>query len=219
MKVLVTAGPTREAIDPVRFISNRSSGKMGYAVAATAARRGHEVCLISGPVAIQLPEGIGSITRVVSASEMLAAVHSNLGWCDALVMSAAVADMRPVETSPGKIKKDGSSRTLTLEPTEDILLSVAPLKRDRVFVGFAAETEMLEENARSKLETKGLDLIVANDVSAEDAGFEVDTNRVTLIARDGSIEKSGLQSKLEIAERIVQWIEDCTSSRRCQSSF
>jgi phosphopantothenoylcysteine decarboxylase/phosphopantothenate--cysteine ligase len=218
MKLLVTAGPTREAIDPVRFISNRSSGKMGYAVASAAAGKGHEVRLISGPAAIEVPEGISIVTRVVSATEMLAAVHANVDWCDALVMSAAVADMRPAETSSSKIKKDGSTRILKLEPTEDILLSIAPLKHDRVFVGFAAETERLEENARQKLEAKGLDLIIANDVSATDAGFEVDTNRVSLIERNGSIEKWGLQSKSEIADRIVKWLEDYISSRRCQSS-
>jgi phosphopantothenoylcysteine decarboxylase/phosphopantothenate--cysteine ligase len=149
---------------------------------------------------------------------MLASVHANVDWCDALVMSAAVADMRPAETSSSKIKKDGSTRTLKLEPTEDILLSIASLKHDRVFVGFAAETERLEENARQKLEAKGLDLIVANDVSATDAGFEVDTNRVSLIERNGSVEKWGLQSKSEIADRIVKWIEDYISSRRSQSS-
>lgn len=211
MKLLVTAGPTREALDTVRFISNRSSGKMGYAVASMGLQRGHEVRLISGPVALDPPEGLDRVDRVVSASDMLEAVHANIEWCDSLVMSAAVADMRPVEVASSKIKKSGFSMMLQLEPTDDILMSIAPLKGSRVFVGFAAETERLEENARNKLAAKNLDLIFANDVSAQDAGFEVDTNRVSCVASDGSVKRWGLMSKLEIADRIVRRIEDLLS--------
>ena len=205
MKVLVTAGPTREAIDPVRFVSNRSSGKMGYAIAQAARDAGHTVRLISGPVALPPPADI-SLVRVTSAADMLAAVEQNLAWCDWLVMAAAVADWRPKQASPIKLKKREMNPVLELEANPDILASVKPLKGKRTFIGFAAETGDPEVEARRKLAVKGLDMIVANDVSQPDAGFEVDTNRVRLITPD-SDQSLPLMSKLETARRIIDWAE------------
>lgn len=205
MRVLVTAGPTREALDPVRFLSNRSTGKMGYAIASVAAGRGHEVRLVSGPVALEAPERVERIS-VVSAAEMLDAVLADFGWCDVLVMSAAVADWRPKVVAADKLKKADMSGTLELERTEDILKAVAELKQDQVVVGFAAETEDLLAEARRKLEAKRLDLIVANDVSRPDAGFGVDTNAVTLVTASGA-DALPLMSKREVAKRLLQWVE------------
>ena len=205
MKLLVTAGPTREPLDPVRFLSNRSSGKMGYAVAAVAKSRGHEVILISGPVAIEPPDV--KVIQVTTAEEMLVAVDKNIEWCDALVMAAAVADWRPAVVSKRKIKKTDAAPVLYLERTPDILRQVSARKGNRLFVGFAAETENLEEEAKRKLQEKGLDLIVANDVSASDAGFEVDNNRVVLLSAGAKPEALPLMPKREVAERIVSWIE------------
>ncbi len=205
MRILVTAGPTREFLDPVRFLSNRSTGKMGYAVASRAAARGHEVVLVSGPVALAEPDGV-RVVPVVSARDLLAAVEGNLPACDALVMTAAVADWRPAEVSPVKLKKRTMRATLELMPNPDILKTIRPLKENRIFVGFAAETNDVLEEARGKLERKGLDLIVANDVTQPGAGFEVDTNRVTFVTKDG-ITPYPLQSKLDVADRILDWIE------------
>lgn len=207
MRFLVTAGPTHEPIDPVRFISNRSSGKMGYAVARSAVRRGHEVVLVSGPVGLAPVENADMI-RVTTAEQMLAAVRNRVGWCDALIMAAAVADWRPRHVEQNKIKKRGAPITLQLEPAPDILLSVLPVKGGRIFVGFAAETENVEKEAARKLADKGLDLIVANDVGQPDSGFEVDTNRVTLISADGRLEALPLMSKDKVADRIVVWVEE-----------
>lgn len=206
MKVLVTAGPTQEAIDPVRFISNRSSGKMGYALARVAADRGHEVRLISGPVSLQPPNGVG-VTPVVSAQDMLAAVERNLDWCDVLIMCAAVADWRPRNPAAGKLKKGGGAPTLELEPTPDILRRVAPRKGGRIFVGFAAETEDPESEARRKLREKSLDLIVANDVARPDSGFGADTNKVVLFSRDGGKHDLPVMSKQEVARHVMEWVE------------
>lgn len=205
MRLLVTAGPTREPIDPVRFLSNRSSGRMGYAIAAAAARRGHAVTLISGPVALPAPDGV-RVRGVQTAAEMLAAVRAELGACDALVMAAAVADWRPRQVGVQKLKKQAGAPVLELEPTADILLALRPEKGRRLFVGFAAETENLLAEARRKLTAKGLDLIVANDVSQPDAGFEVATNRVTLIPAIGPPDPWPLMPKTEIAERLVEWL-------------
>jgi phosphopantothenoylcysteine decarboxylase/phosphopantothenate--cysteine ligase len=207
MKILVTAGPTREPLDPVRFISNRSSGKMGYAVASAAAARGHGVTLISGPVALQPPAGV-VVIRVVTAEEMRRAVRRKLRWCDALVMAAAVADWRPARAAARKIKKQSRmALALRLVPTVDILCDVRPLKGRRLVVGFAAETGAPAERARRKLKEKGLDLIVANDVSRPDAGFDTDTNRVILLTPDGVRADWPLMSKAEAAGRLVRWLE------------
>lgn len=205
MKILVTAGPTREPLDPVRFLSNRSSGKMGYAVAAAAKSRGHEVILISGPVAIEPPDV--DVIHVTTAEEMFETVDSNIEWCDALVMAAAVADWRPALISNRKIKKADATPVIYLERTPDILKRVFPKKGKKLYIGFAAETENLEDEAKRKLQDKGLDLIVANDVSASDAGFEVDTNRVVLLSGADKPEALPLMPKQQVAERIVGWIE------------
>ena len=206
MRLLVTAGPTREPIDPVRFISNPSTGKMGYAIARAGATRGHEVLLVSGPVSVAQPAGI-RILKITTAAQMHEAVLANITWCDALVMAAAVADWRPQTTSNHKLKKSSMPAVLPIEKTPDILESVRDLKAHRLYIGFAAETENLVSEARRKLEQKGLDLIVANDVGKDDSGFESDTNRVTFLAPDGSIEELPLMSKADVAERIVDWMD------------
>jgi phosphopantothenoylcysteine decarboxylase/phosphopantothenate--cysteine ligase len=204
-RVVVSAGGTREAIDPVRFIGNHASGKMGYALALAARDRGAQVTLVTAPTS--LPDPVGVDTRhVASATEMRDAVLSASEGADTLVMAAAVADYRPLETSTQKIKKTGDDLTLQLGRTPDILAAVARLRESgrgpQVMVGFAAETEDLLANAREKLHRKGLDLIAANDVSAADAGFAVDTNRVTLLSADGSVEALPLMAKEEVAHEI-----------------
>ncbi|MBU0716381.1 MAG: phosphopantothenoylcysteine decarboxylase [Verrucomicrobia bacterium] len=215
MRILITAGPTREAIDPVRFLSNRSSGKMGYALARVAVRRGHVVTLISGPVALRPPPKV-SFVAVTTADEMLAAVKRYLSQCDALIMAAAVADWRPRRVSAQKIKKATGYRLLCLEPTPDILKQLRSKKGRRVFIGFAAETERLLTGARRKLAEKGLDLVVANDVSRRDAGFEVDTNRVTLLEAGGGVRVLPLMTKMKVAARILDWLE-APARRGCAS--
>jgi phosphopantothenoylcysteine decarboxylase/phosphopantothenate--cysteine ligase len=200
-RVLITAGPTQEAVDPVRFLSNRSSGKMGYAVVEAALERGAAVTLISGPVSIDPPKGVRTIS-VRSAAEMYEAVKDNLDDATIVVMAAAVADYRPSNTHRQKIKKNGDAIVLTLEPTDDILAAVGGTKGSRIVIGFAAETENLIENAKKKLNEKGADLIVANDVSASDSGFDVDTNRITLVSPEG-VDELPLMSKQDAAARIV----------------
>jgi phosphopantothenoylcysteine decarboxylase/phosphopantothenate--cysteine ligase len=202
--VLVTAGPTYEAIDPVRGITNRSSGKMGYAIAEAALARGAHVTLITGPVALAPPEQANTI-RVRSAAEMYRAVMNDLDSATIVVMAAAVADYRPVVAADQKIKKSGSSLTIELERTEDILEAVGRVKGSRVLIGFAAETENVVTNARKKLEEKRADLIVANDVSSPEAGFDVETNRVTLISSSGASEWP-LLTKREAADRLFDAI-------------
>jgi len=203
-RVVVSAGGTREAIDPVRFISNRSSGKMGYALALAARDRGAQVTLVT---AASLPDPAGVKTaHVESAAEMRDAILAASDGADALVMAAAVADYRPVEAAAQKIKKTEDRLTLQLTRTADILAEVARLREagrgPKVTVGFAAETQDLLANAREKLQRKQLDLMVANDISAADAGFAVDTNRVTLLSCDGSVEALPLMSKEEVAHEI-----------------
>jgi phosphopantothenoylcysteine decarboxylase/phosphopantothenate--cysteine ligase len=199
--VLITAGPTYEAIDPVRGITNRSSGRMGYAIAEAALKRGAQVKLISGPVSIAPPDGLETI-QVKSAEEMHNAVMANLTDATIVVMAAAVADYRPVFIADQKIKKNNGNLLLELERTTDILAAVGRLKDSRVLIGFAAETQNVEANARKKLQEKNADMIVANDVSAKDAGFDVETNRVTFISKDWKKELP-LLSKLEVADEIL----------------
>lgn len=213
-RVVVTAGGTREAIDPVRYITNHSSGKMGYAVAEAARDRGASVTLISA-AALPAPPGM-EMVAVDSVAEMHQAVVAAVTQADVLVMSAAVADFRPAAASSQKIKKQGDTDGLTLHLTRtiDILADVARRKAEgsgpKITVGFAAETENLLANAQGKLERKKLDLIVANDVTAANAGFKVDTNQVTLLARDGSVEALPLLSKAavadEILDRVAGWL-------------
>jgi phosphopantothenoylcysteine decarboxylase/phosphopantothenate--cysteine ligase len=182
-RFLVTAGPTREALDPVRFISNRSSGKMGYALASEARRRGAIVTLISGPTALARPWGV-ELLPVISAAEMAGAVKGKIAKCDVLVMVAAVADFRPKQEKKKKIKKENGVIQIDWERTEDILASLAKTHQRIIKVGFAAETENPVDSARSKLIKKKLDLVVANDVTESGSGFEVDTNKVYLVDKD-----------------------------------
>jgi phosphopantothenoylcysteine decarboxylase/phosphopantothenate--cysteine ligase len=197
--IVVTAGGTQEFIDPVRVITNRSSGKMGYALAEAARDRGAKVTLITGPTLLTRPVGVDAID-VCSAEEMLQAVRSAISEADVLVMAAAVADYRPRSKAKGKIKKEDAGLTLELERTPDILGEV---KGNFIRVGFAAESENLVENATRKLRQKKLDLIVANDVTAKGSGFGVDSNRVTIIGKDGKAESLPLLSKREVADRVL----------------
>lgn len=206
MRILITAGPTRERIDPVRFISNHSSGKMGYALAGAALARGHEVVLVSGPVNIDPPKG-ADVTHVESADEMLAAVMAKFPSCGMAIMAAAVADYRPKSASPLKIKKTADSLTLELERTQDILAKLGAMKRpEQVLVGFAAETDHLVDNALKKLHGKNLDWIVANEVGGKEGGFGSDSNAVTIISKNGARTTIPLQSKRSVAERILDAI-------------
>jgi phosphopantothenoylcysteine decarboxylase / phosphopantothenate---cysteine ligase len=200
--ILVTAGPTREALDPVRFLTNRSSGKMGYAVAEAAVRRGAKVILVSGPTDLRVPEGIDWVP-VNTAEEMRAAVLDRAPEATVVVMAAAVADYRPAATNATKLKRGESALMLQLEPTPDILGQLGREKGSRILIGFAAETDRLAENARAKLARKGADMIVANDVTQEGAGFDGDTNIVTLFLRDGRDIALPKMSKLEVANRIL----------------
>ena len=200
--LLVTAGPTCEDIDPVRFLSNRSSGKMGYAVAEAAARRGAQVVLVSGPTALEAPEGVQRVS-VRTAEEMHRAVQERFKSCSIAIFAAAVADYRPAEPLAQKMKKNKDALTVRLEPTPDILEDLAREKGERLIVGFAAETQNVAENARKKLAAKNADMIVANDVTAEGAGFDGDTNIVTLFSCDGRDLALPKMSKPEVAQRIL----------------
>ena len=211
--VLVTAGPTREDIDPVRFISNHSSGKMGYALAVEAQRRGARVILVSGPVSLAPPPGIDLVT-VESAAEMREAVMARAGGCTMIIKAAAVADYRPLVRERAKIKKRTEDLTLHLVKNPDILAELGRLAERPFLVGFAAETDNLEAGAAKKLEEKNLDMIVANDVSQPDAGFNVDTNRARLLFRDGRTVECPLMSKNELAAVILDYITAECSCRR-----
>ena len=200
--VLITAGPTCEDLDPVRYLTNRSSGKMGYAVAEATARRGAKTILISGPTSLETPNGVQRID-VRTAEEMLRAVNENFEKATIAIFAAAVADYRPAKSFDQKIKREKEPLTITLEPNADILATVAKNKGNRLVVGFAAETERVAENARKKLTAKNADIIVANDVTAEGAGFDVDTNVVTLFSRDGRDLALPRMSKSEVAQRIL----------------
>lgn len=215
--ILVTAGPTCEDIDPVRYLTNRSSGKMGYAVAEAAARRGAKVILVSGPVNLETPAGVERVD-VRTAGEMHRAVEEKVASCSIAIFAAAVADYRPVEASAEKIKRNREMFNLTLEPTPDILATVAARKRETLVVGFAAETQNVAENARKKLAAKNADLIVANDVTAEGAGFDHDTNIVTLFARDGRDLALPKMKKNEVALRILDEVVRLRSLRNTRHS-
>jgi phosphopantothenoylcysteine decarboxylase / phosphopantothenate---cysteine ligase len=201
--VLVTAGGTEEPLDAVRYIGNRSSGKMGYALAEASRRRGASVLLVTGPTSLEAPCGV-VVERVRTAEEMAEKVHSHLSETSVVVMAAAVADFRPAEFRPEKIKKQQGPLTLRLEPTRDILSEIAGRRRpDQIVVGFAAETNHVVENAAAKLQTKRLDLVVANDVTQEGAGFEADTNIVTILFADGRRKPLERMSKLDVAHRVL----------------
>jgi len=212
VKFFITAGPTREPIDPVRYLSNRSSGKMGYAIAEAAIEAGHEVVLISGPVDIDRPRG-GAVISVSTSDEMFAAVHEHARGCDVLVMCAAVADYKPKQVSKNKIKKRDANVSLELVPTRDILASLPKQDRPYVVVGFAAETENVEANAQKKLQEKNCDLIVANDVSRADSGIESDENEVIILFRDGEKKKISCAPKKIVARELVKIFENVCEKR------
>jgi phosphopantothenoylcysteine decarboxylase / phosphopantothenate---cysteine ligase len=205
--ILVTAGPTCEDLDPVRFLTNRSSGKMGYSIAQAAARRGASVILISGPTRLDPPQGAQFIS-VRSTEQMHRAVLERFPRSTALIMAAAVADYRPVAPQLKKIKRADGRLSLELESTPDILADVARGRRDQTIIGFAAETENVAAHARAKLETKHADLIVANDVTADGAGFDHDTNVITLYFRDGSEKAFPRVPKLDAAQRILDALRE-----------
>lgn len=203
--VLVSAGPTCEDIDPVRFLTNRSSGKMGYALAEAAHRRGAHVILVSGPTELKIPEGVDWVP-VRATEQMHRSVRERAREADIAIMAAAVSDYRPAAAQDSKIKRGSGGFTLELEPTPDILAELGREKGNRVLVGFAAETNSVAENARGKLARKGADMIVANDVTQEGAGFDSDTNIVTLYLRDGREVPLPKMSKLDVANRILDQV-------------
>jgi len=201
-RILITAGPTREPFDPVRYISNHSSGKMGYALAVMARRRGSDVTLISGPVSLPVPAGVRFV-GVSSALEMMDAVMEHVKEATVIIKAAAVADYRPSSASDSKIKKGDGWLDISLERTPDIISEVGKMKGDRVLVGFAMETEDLVKNARAKMKTKGMDLIVANELGLPGSGFQHDTNIVKIIDRSGTVEELPLMDKKDVADRIL----------------
>jgi phosphopantothenoylcysteine decarboxylase/phosphopantothenate--cysteine ligase len=202
--VLITAGPTHEPIDPVRFITNRSSGRMGFALAKMARRRGADVTLISGPTHLPVPRGNVRFISVGTASEMREAVLEHYKECSVIIKAAAVSDYHPKFVSDQKLKKLNAHASLELERNPDIIGEIGSLKGDRVLVGFAAETTDLMANARKKLEEKHLDLIVANDVSRSDSGFATETNKVVIIDSQGKVDPLPLMSKEEVANIILE---------------
>jgi phosphopantothenoylcysteine decarboxylase/phosphopantothenate--cysteine ligase len=212
-RMVITAGPTREAIDPVRFISNHSSGKMGVALAAAAWRRGADVQLVAGPLSTATPTGV-SVESVESTEEMASAIERLLPNADVLVMAAAPADFRPAEPATSKIKKSSSPPAIALAPTPDILLTTKHARRrDAVIVGFALETNDAIASGRGKLAAKALDMIVVNDATEDGAGFGVDTNRVTFLMRDGADEALPLMSKHDVADAILDRVERLIGGR------
>lgn len=212
-RALVTAGPTYERLDPVRFLGNYSSGKMGYALASALAEKGASVHLVSGPTALPQPEGITSFTQVESAADMLDACTAAFEGADITVMAAAVADYRPAHLAEEKIKKSDNTLTLQLEKTTDILAQLGQSKRDdQLLVGFALETENEIEHAKGKLERKNLDLIVLNSLRDPGAGFATDTNKVTVISQGNKLRSFELKSKADVAKDIVAIITEITTT-------
>ena len=204
--ILITAGPTYEAIDPVRFIGNHSSGKMGYAIAEVAASLGAQVTLISGPVNLRIKNEAINLIDVTTASEMFEATHRYFKNCDIAILSAAVADFTPNKVALQKIKKKEETLTITLNKTKDILASLGEIKSNKYLVGFALETQNELENAKTKLKKKNLDLIVLNSLNDKGAGFKSDTNKITLISKDNKIVPFNVKPKKEVANDILQHI-------------
>jgi len=208
MKILISAGPTRETIDPARFISNRSSGKMGYALASAAAELGHETTLISGPVSLVAPDEI-AIFQVISAADMARKIHQHAPDADLIIMAAAVADYRPKSSVAEKLKKTSDPLILELERTEDILAALGKNKpAGQILVGFAAESSDLVAHAETKLREKNCDWMIANDISRDDRGFDKNQNAVTMLARDGRRIDLPLMEKTVLAVQILQAILD-----------
>ena len=217
MRFLITAGPTREPIDPVRYISNRSSGKMGYAIAEAAIEAGHEAILVSGPVSIQRPRG-AAVFPVSTSDEMFDAVHKQVFNCDVLVMCAAVADYKPIAVFTRKIKKRDAKLVLELIPTRDILASLPKKDRQYLVVGFAAETENVETNAQKKLLKKNCDVVVANDVSRVGTGMESDENEVEIFFDNAESEKISRAPKKIIARQLIKIFENVCEKRLTKKS-
>lgn len=207
MKFVVTAGPTREPLDPVRYLSNRSSGKMGYAIAAAALEENHDVTLISGPVALAAPPG-AELVRVTTADEMFDAAIAQLDDCDILVMCAAVCDYKPAHYTAQKMKKERGPFSLPLEPTRDVLASLTSVKHSCFIVGFAAETQDLVTNAKRKLAEKNCDMVVANDVSRADVGMDSDDNELLIFFRNGAQENIPRANKTDLARELLKIILD-----------
>ena len=205
MKFVVTAGPTREPLDPVRYLSNRSSGKMGYAIAAAALEAKHEVILISGPVALAPPSG-AELLRVTTSEEMFRSAAAHFSHCDVFVMCAAVCDYKPTQYESQKTKKQPRPFSLALEPTRDILSSLTNSPHDCLVVGFAAETKELTEHAQRKLREKNCDLIVANDVGRADIGMDADDNELVIFSKQGEPEKLSRAKKTELARALLKII-------------
>ncbi|KMM38730.1 bifunctional phosphopantothenoylcysteine decarboxylase/phosphopantothenate--cysteine ligase CoaBC [Guptibacillus hwajinpoensis] len=205
-QIVITAGPTREAVDPVRYFTNYSSGKMGFALAEQAAKRGADVTLIAGPVSLPTPENVKRID-VVTADDMFQAVIKAADLADVVIKAAAVADYRPAQVATEKMKKSDDAMAIEMERTKDILWTLGQMKTNQILVGFAAESERLDEYAKKKLEKKNLDLICANNIKAEGAGFNKDTNVMTLMRRDGERVELPLQSKHEAANRILDEVK------------
>ncbi len=206
MRILVTAGPTRESVDAVRFLTNRSTGRMGYELAKCCSYRGHRTVLISGPVSLGVPDGV-KVLPVETALEMYEAVKAEVEGCDALIMAAAVCDVRPAERTGKKLKKGDIGDSISLKKNPDILYSIRNSKGKRIYVGFAAETENLADSAVQKLRKKKLDIIVGNLVGTSDSGFASDTNKATLFFASGNTMDLPLMTKAELSEVIVSQIE------------
>ncbi|MGA9287656.1 MAG: bifunctional phosphopantothenoylcysteine decarboxylase/phosphopantothenate--cysteine ligase CoaBC [Anaerobacillus sp.] len=211
-KIVVTAGPTREAVDPVRYFTNYSSGKMGFALAEQAAKRGAEVTLIAGPVGLKTPDHVNRVD-VVTAEDMFQAVMTAAEKADVVIKAAAVADYRPATVSTEKVKKSDEAMAIEMERTKDILWTLGQKKTNQILVGFAAESERLDEYAWKKLEKKNLDIICANNIKTEGAGFDKDTNVMTLLRRDGERVDLPLQSKHDAANRILDAVKRMDVSR------
>ncbi|HLV15165.1 MAG TPA: bifunctional phosphopantothenoylcysteine decarboxylase/phosphopantothenate--cysteine ligase CoaBC [Xanthomarina sp.] len=205
-KILITAGPTYEAIDPVRFIGNHSSGKMGFEIAKAAANLGAEVVLVSGPTHLRLNHSLVKVISVTSAEDMYQEAHKHFDKMDVAILAAAVADYRPKLVADQKIKKNDSSLTLELEKTKDILASLGAIKKDQILVGFALETENELENAKGKLKRKNLNLIVLNSLQDKGAGFKTETNKVTIIDNKDQVTAYKLKSKAEVAQDLLNEI-------------
>ena len=204
-RVLVTAGPTQEPLDPARLLTNRSSGKMGFALARVCRRRGGEVILVAGPTSLPTPHGV-KLVSVDTAQAMRAKVLESLSWSTVVFMAAAVCDYLPSVSLPTKMKKGSESLSIALKRTPDVLREIGNKRNGQILVGFAAETDHIVSNAQTKLVEKNLDLIVANNILEQGAGFRSDTNHVTLIARDGETRELPLMTKEEVAERLVDWV-------------
>ena len=202
---MITAGPTREKIDPVRFITNHSTGKMGYAIAEEAAKQGANVVLVSGPVNIPAPNGV-TLVKVESAEDMYQAVMERFADAEVVIKTAAVADYRPMITYEQKMKKKQGDSILELERTKDILFELGQKKENQILIGFAAETEQVEEYAIGKLKKKNADMIVANNVKAEGAGFGSETNIVTIFKKDGTKLELPMMTKQKVAEEILEQV-------------